>query len=88
MPLPSEREDLRRISEELNDAISGATIAVAVDLTRDLKRRTPKRTGRTSEHWIAGKGRGDPGGVYSRSAASRGSRRGACRTSPHFDVQN
>ena len=70
MPLPSEREDLRRISKELNDAISGATIAVAVDLTLDLERRTPKRTGRTSEHWIAGKGRAGPGGVYSRSVAS------------------
>ena len=50
-----ERQEKKRVMDELNGLVSGVCVELAVDLNRKLKAATPVDTGLAASNWIARK---------------------------------
>ena len=51
----SGKAQMRRISREMDDFVSGVCINLAVDINRRLEAATPKDTGLAAKNWISAK---------------------------------
>ena len=66
----SGKAQMRRISREIDDLVSGVCINLAVDINRQLEANTPKDTGLAAKNWIASKKAGAGKFVSPPSAAA------------------
>ena len=66
----SGKAQMRRISREIDDLVSGVCINLAVDINRQLEANTPKDTGLAAKNWVASKKAGKGKLVSPPSAAT------------------